>query len=292
MEKLFKRLREKAGIIQLKKINFTPLNLNNKLKDFTLFESKDIPFSSMVFSETVPGEPCIIGESQQKLAVYPKHVKIENRDKKLYYHIAWCKHVQRAHENNSYEQYYTTRRDDGKFLVNLYKDHKLYQKNYLVEMNVCKECLSELNYKNYRVLNANTGFMGGRIQRKKAEKIYDTFRLKDYFKDNNSDLKIVPKDHGASSKENKYPSNWNDISFNYRSSKQWKCEKCGVDCSDVKKYLDAHHINGRKDESLSFNLKALCKECHAAVHKRVMTLEERKLRTQLRNPIFNDFGSD
>ena len=57
---------------------------------------------------------------------------------------------------------------------------------------------------------------------------------------------------------NNYPINWKEISINLR-----ECEKCGLDCSNIKIFLHLHHVNDLKYDNVDSNLKILCKNCHA-----------------------------
>ena len=71
----------------------------------------------------------------------------------------------------------------------------------------------------------------------------------------------MPKFNNKTIPVNDYPDNWNEISKRYRELKDWKCEKCDMDCSENKGSLHCHHIGPKYDNNFK-NLQALCFSCH------------------------------
>lgn len=72
-----------------------------------------------------------------------------------------------------------------------------------------------------------------------------------------------------------YGSNWKQLSEKCKRMANYRCQKCGKDCSKNKIHLHAHHIiplskGGRNTLS---NLIALCDNCHSLVHGRDLTLK-------------------
>lgn len=59
-----------------------------------------------------------------------------------------------------------------------------------------------------------------------------------------------------------YTDDWADISNNYKSLRNYKCEHCGVSLKTEKRLLHTHHINGVRNDNRSKNLRALCADCH------------------------------
>ena len=53
-----------------------------------------------------------------------------------------------------------------------------------------------------------------------------------------------------------------ELSHQVRESAKWKCEQCGINLSNDRHYLDAHHIWGTQYNSRR-DLEALCIGCHA-----------------------------
>ena len=52
------------------------------------------------------------------------------------------------------------------------------------------------------------------------------------------------------------------LSQRVRELANWKCEQCGINLDDDRRYLDAHHIWGTQYNAL-IDLEALCVGCHA-----------------------------
>ena len=64
-----------------------------------------------------------------------------------------------------------------------------------------------------------------------------------------------------------YVKDWEQISYNYRISHNFTCERCGVKVEDRfdHQYIQTHHRNGVKTDNREANLECLCIECHAIV---------------------------
>ena len=75
--------------------------------------------------------------------------------------------------------------------------------------------------------------------------------------------KIFTSDLKNDFEPSNYPKNWTQISKDFRKERRYKCEKCGVDCSEHPELVDAHHKNGDKSDCNYGNLVCLCKHCHS-----------------------------
>ncbi len=62
-----------------------------------------------------------------------------------------------------------------------------------------------------------------------------------------------------------YINGWDEISLRYRAKKGYICEKCDLDLSRNKYYLEVHHINSNKTDNKESNLQCLCTGCHAHI---------------------------
>lgn len=64
-----------------------------------------------------------------------------------------------------------------------------------------------------------------------------------------------------------YVKDWEQISFAYRSTKSFTCERCGVKVDDGydHQYMQTHHKNSNKTDNHETNLECLCIECHSQV---------------------------
>lgn len=63
-----------------------------------------------------------------------------------------------------------------------------------------------------------------------------------------------------------YPDNWKKISNAFRQFRNYTCESCDVNCSELPGLTDAHHKNGDKNNCDYENLECLCKYHHAELH--------------------------
>lgn len=169
------------------------------------------------------------------------------------YHVSWCKTLKEMRNNNKLNRYVISRRTDGTFHVNMMDTmtHKVIEENIIRELSICKNCLNEINYKGYNEYGAN------------KNNIYSTFSIQEFLEKYDSRFNQLPKYTDTTAPINQYASNWKQLSFKYRTYKNWTCENCGLDCKNNKGYLDVHHIDSNKSNNDFSNLKAVCKDCHA-----------------------------
>lgn len=170
------------------------------------------------------------------------------------FHVAWCQTLNHMQASKRFDRYVLSTRTDGIFEIRKVgrTENDTISSNH--SLHVCKHCLNKLHYKGYgKNLFKNNG-------------IYKEFSTAIFFNEYpTSPLNSKPKSRytSASAPTDVYPNNFQEISLKYREGVNWKCEKCGDDLANFKKYLHTHHINGRKHNNNSSNLKALCIVCHA-----------------------------
>ena len=82
--------------------------------------------------------------------------------------------------------------------------------------------------------------------------------------------------HVPSRQESRYTSDWSSVSRNYKRSRRWTCEVCGVYCGGHdthKTLLHVHHLDLDPQNNSAWNLAALCVQCHGSMegvgHKRL-----------------------
>ena len=63
--------------------------------------------------------------------------------------------------------------------------------------------------------------------------------------------------------ESEYTADWRQVSREYRKSKGWTCEGCGVNLSRHRRLLHAHHYSMDKSDNSPANLRAYCVICHS-----------------------------
>lgn len=170
------------------------------------------------------------------------------------YHVAWCEKLQEMNVNKRLNRYVVSRRTDGTFIANILDKatHEPIEENIERKLGVCRYCLGELNYKEYK--------SSRQIER---NKIYEAFNIKEFLNQYDTKFKQIPKYTDITSPLNEYSDNWSEIAREYKKYKNWTCEECGRIFFNNPQMLDVHHIDGSKYNNSYSNLRALCKECHA-----------------------------
>lgn len=172
-------------------------------------------------------------------------------------HITWCEKLEEMKRKGRYDRYVATRNQDDSYLVQLTED-LLDASNSIVKENrslrPCQNCLDQTNI---------GGFDYKAMKFPKRQEFVKNFKMKTWFKYCNKNS-VGNRFEGTRTtiKKADYTDDWPIISRKYRESKNWTCEKCGLDLSDDKRNLTTHHKNGVKSDNKSSNLKALCRPCH------------------------------
>lgn len=230
-------------------INFNQLNL--KLAEFEVLEhGKGLEIS---LHNLDAGIDNTISYDDHNVIVY---IRDQYAYKSKYkYHVSWCKTLRDMRDNNKLNRYIISRRTDGLFNVNILDavNHQLLKQDVLEELQICKYCLGEINYKGYKYKKAY-----------EKNKIYESFSLEEFLKEYDTKFNQLPKNTDATAPINEYTEDWDQISRRFRSLKKWTCEECGKDCRLDKSELDTHHIDSNKYNNDYSNLKALCKDCHGS----------------------------
>lgn len=172
------------------------------------------------------------------------------------FHLCNCEAYKKMVANNRKFRYVVSSRDDGVFMLNFFTfrgSEKVQTRSEERRLEVCMYCLRKLSWQN---INA--------CSQEQRNHIRATFSLKEFFK-------LYPKNLLDTSEHlsdkiaplNTYSDNWDEISRKIRQAANWRCQKCGLDCSAQKELLHVHHKNGQKNDNTASNLIALCKSCHA-----------------------------
>lgn len=110
-------------------------------------------------------------------------------------------------------------------------------------LKICKDCLKAIK-KNYKI--------------KLGENTFNNFILS--LEENSRTRQTITDRRG-------YILNWKQVSYCYRDSKKFTCEKCGFKAQNdkEKRYLHTHHINRDKLDNTRSNFQCLCIKCHSEV---------------------------
>ncbi|WP_286952707.1 MULTISPECIES: HNH endonuclease signature motif containing protein [Aminobacterium] len=189
------------------------------------------------------------------------------------FHFMECSHIQKMRDQGRYEQYIATNRLTGEFKMAIISSEQRYEE--VIPLRVCRCCLQSFNYRGYKY-----------AAKEQRDYIYDTFNIQDFLKETSSYFSALPKRRDFNMQMNTYPTNWKDISYVYRDSVRWKCEKCGVSLLQHHELLEVHHLDRVKNNCNVENLEALCKICHSDIHRnKIVTKEEKELIKHLRTTI-------
>lgn len=249
----FKKIREKMDISDDYKPNFKSdpaimeairwEEIKTRGLDISIDELKVAPDGTLEH-EDFPG---------QKMIVYIRDYNGGYKSGSLpKFHISWCATLKAMTESGKYSRYVVSQRDDGFFMLNKMNWGELVEENIKAKLDVCKNCLSKLDHRNYK-----------RSSGKKRDNIVGEFQVKEFLKEYNTDIKVKPKYDERDQPLNQYSPNWDEISYRERNLKKWKCQDCGRDMIANKSSLHVHHIDSNKFNNVSSNLEVVCVECHS-----------------------------
>ena len=172
-------------------------------------------------------------------------------DPEFKFHLCECSKLVQMRKAGRFHKYVVTTNTSGIFVINRinYFTKKIVDKHIEKRLNVCKLCLSKLDYKGYR---------------KNKAVIYRDFDLEEYFNIYKKNLiEELPVHTPETAPFGIYPRDFDEISRQFREMKNWTCEKCKIDLSNHREFLHTHHKNGNKSDNSTSNLKCLCIRCHA-----------------------------
>ena len=160
-------------------------------------------------------------------------------------HLTDCGTLQSMKSQGRYERYVATNNISGEFYVNGIGEYG-EKVDGTAKLKVCKNCLQQLNYKNY-VWNRG--------------EVFRTFGWDEFFKTYSSNFSKIPE-RKAGKFDAGYTEDWNQISKQYKITQRFICELCGVKLRENPGLLQVHHVNGVKTDNDISNLRALCLHCH------------------------------
>jgi hypothetical protein len=196
-----------------------------------------------------------LGYKNKRVILYIRDVSNYGRsDSDPRFHVAYCRTLKEMRNNNRLHRYVVATKDTGEFSVRVNQSAELVER----KLAVCQNCLDYLSYGSFE-LNWDE------VLRRRA---VSQFLIREFFDRFPKSLHhFLPKYDEKSAPENKYPPDFNQVSFEIRQSRGWRCEsaECGIylGSSEHRKYLHVHHLDGQKNNNSNDNLQALCLYCHA-----------------------------
>ena len=254
-----------------------------------LIEKGDIILSDAQFEENVhyPAGLAAIGSTQVTLHIYQPVMDIEtfliDTDEEAYssspkFHVSECRTLIQMREKGRYNRYIATQRQKNGYTVqptdrkskelminiideaNFSKGMKLGMSYFnkkedigkmKLNIDVCKNCLEFLNYKDYEESN--------RTQR---QDIFNSFNLTDFLEHFKYIFRCLPLYGESTFPGADYSKDWAKVSNELRKSSGWMCSCCNVVLESEKGLLHVHHKDGIKGNNKPSNLEVLCALCH------------------------------
>lgn len=245
-------------------------NLENEIKllDENLIrklgqEGIDLPLDKIELQEDKT-----LSYQGQRVLVYIRDVTNykNNPDPFPKFHLAYCRTLAKMQQNDRWQRYVLSNREDGYFQINLNSNG---WKSSMEKLSVCQNCLLTLKWENF----------SSDSNRKKE--IVSNFSLDQFFKlYPKSLISVKPQYTSDIAPLNDYTEDWAFVSENIKKRRNYTCESCHLFLGNDKKYLHTHHKDGQKFNNRESNLEVLCFRCHADEHPHMKTFEYERFRNK------------
>jgi hypothetical protein len=171
------------------------------------------------------------------------------------FHVANCKKLEEMRANNRFERYVVATRDTGTFQINLKRyNSPAFEKSDKV-LKVCQFCLHKLNWQDFKGLGSDSS--------RKRSFVAD-FKLTKFFEAYPKNIMVYePRHDEISAPLNDYSPEFRLVADRLKRKRGYKCDECGDDLSELKRFLHAHHKNGLQSDNSDANIAILCVLDHA-----------------------------
>jgi hypothetical protein len=179
-----------------------------------------------------------------------EEINLEFPEQSTRFHLSDCQTLRDMKRKGRFERYIVTQRQDGKFKVD-WKDFDTGAMGEVeAELKVCKNCLTNLNYNNYK------------DKRTERNTIWTDFAIDGFLRDYSTFFPSKPSRTENTALIDRYVKDWPNISKMTRERRRWTCECCGLTLLRNTSYLHVHHRSGVKTDNADNNLEVLCALCH------------------------------
>ena len=222
-----------------------------------LEEGKELPlkdvetsFGGLLFYK---GEQVVLYIKDTRLDQFTLLHDIENSKR---FHVFECRTLDGMRRAGRFERYVVTTRKDGRFLVEATDPTTHSVEEIEAPLAVCKNCLSELDWKNYAKLGH--GHPGAKV-------VWRNFSLQDFFAEFATFFASKPQYSDKTAPKGGYAKDWHQTATKIKQQRNWHCDKCGVDLSEPQnqRLLHGHHKNGVVSDNRPSNIAVLCLLCHS-----------------------------
>ena len=179
--------------------------------------------------------------SKHQIFLYKRKYRVNTYGKPRY-HVRKCKVIQDFINKGSFEKEYRRANTD---VVNVLDMDDFNKEKKVDHLPLCKYCANMIFNESLKEIDS-TEFV---------ELLKRTSEVEDE-KPKNIEVDIFG-----------YTKDWEKVSSDYRESKNYTCERCGLHISNPfdRYYMHTHHKNGDKTNNKESNLECLCIRCHSQV---------------------------
>jgi hypothetical protein len=212
---------------------------------------------SINLEDVKPGPGGLLSYNGEQVILYIKDTRASKETLKYSpedsrrFHIAECSTLENMREKGRIERYVVTRKHDGLFLVDWIDFDTGETGEIEAELKVCKNCLSKINYENYKKIKSA------------RNSVWTGFEISSFLRDYSTFFVKLPSRSDKTAPVDKYVEGWADLSKKVKKERVWTCENCQVNLSSNPRLLHTHHKSGVKTDNSDKNLKVLCAICHS-----------------------------
>ncbi|TWD54207.1 hypothetical protein FB480_103115 [Agrobacterium vitis] len=178
-----------------------------------------------------------------------RNVLLNEPERTKRFHIAECATLRDMREKGRFQRYHITKRFDGKFNCTWFDRDNNQSGEIEAELKVCKNCIQQIGWNGYDIKSPN-------------QDLWKNFDIAEFLRTYETIFYSKPERNDAYTVTADYVRDWPKVSQNYRQSRGWRCDDCGVNLSEHRKLLHTHHIDGNLGNNRHDNFKALCVLCH------------------------------